>query len=138
MQRFDPPYHSNPDFFRGMTPRFKSQKFALNSKPILIAQDKRSRMMSGRVAGPNPDRMLTCERLPLSRDGGTGRRSGLKIRRCLAPWGFNSPSRHQSGLLLYSEEVGKVKGGPRFVLFRSSRQGNFPRQAVVLVQHFSV
>jgi hypothetical protein len=29
------------------------------------------------------------------RDGGTGRRSGLKIRRCLAPWGFNSPSRHQ-------------------------------------------
>jgi hypothetical protein len=40
------------------------------------------------------------ERLvPLSRDGGTGRRSGLKIRRCLAPWGFNSPSRHQ-----YSED----------------------------------
>ena len=32
----------------------------------------------------------------LSRDGGTGRRSGLKIRRCLALWGFNSPSRHQS------------------------------------------
>ena len=30
------------------------------------------------------------------RDGGTGRRSGLKIRRCLAPWGFNSPSRHQN------------------------------------------
>jgi hypothetical protein len=29
-----------------------------------------------------------------SRDGGTGRRSGLKIRRCLALWGFNSPSRH--------------------------------------------
>jgi len=56
MQRFDPPYHSNPDFFRG-----KSQKFALNSKPMLIAQDKRSRTMSGRVAGPNPDRMLTCE-----------------------------------------------------------------------------
>jgi hypothetical protein len=31
----------------------------------------------------------------LSRDGGTGRRSGLKIRRYLVPWGFNSPSRHQ-------------------------------------------
>src|ERR1700674_472388 len=28
------------------------------------------------------------------RDGGTGRRSGLKIRRYLVPWGFNSPSRH--------------------------------------------
>ena len=31
----------------------------------------------------------------LSRDGGTGRRSGLKIRRYLVPWGFDSPSRHQ-------------------------------------------
>ena len=29
------------------------------------------------------------------RDGGTGRRSGLKIRRYLVPWGFDSPSRHQ-------------------------------------------
>ena len=33
-----------------------------------------------------------------SRDGGTGRRSGLKIRRYLVPWGFNSPSRHQPKL----------------------------------------
>ena len=33
------------------------------------------------------------------RDGGTGRRSGLKIRRYLVPWGFNSPSRHQLFLL---------------------------------------
>src|SRR5579864_9776702 len=30
------------------------------------------------------------------RDGGTGRRSGLKIRRYLVPWGFDSPSRHQA------------------------------------------
>ena len=30
-----------------------------------------------------------------SRDGGTGRRSGLKIRRPLRPWGFDPPSRHQ-------------------------------------------
>src|SRR5271155_4916233 len=30
-----------------------------------------------------------------SRDGGTGRRSGLKIRRYLVSWGFDSPSRHQ-------------------------------------------
>src|SRR5437660_12920034 len=29
------------------------------------------------------------------REGGTGRRSGLKIRRYLVPWGFDSPSRHQ-------------------------------------------
>ncbi len=34
----------------------------------------------------------------LSRDGGTGRRSGLKIRRYLVPWGFDSPSRHQLAL----------------------------------------
>ena len=34
----------------------------------------------------------TCTK---SRDGGTGRRSGLKIRRYLVPWGFDSPSRHQ-------------------------------------------
>src|SRR5215470_15944201 len=31
-----------------------------------------------------------------SRDGGTGRRSGLKIRRYLVPWGFDSPSRHHA------------------------------------------
>ena len=30
-----------------------------------------------------------------SRDGGTGRRSGLKIRRPLRSWGFDPPSRHQ-------------------------------------------
>src|SRR6185437_15685209 len=35
-----------------------------------------------------------------SRDGGTGRRSGLKIRRPLRPWGFDPPSRHQSALLI--------------------------------------
>src|SRR6202012_3649597 len=29
------------------------------------------------------------------RDGGTGRRSGLKIRRPLRSWGFDPPSRHQ-------------------------------------------
>ena len=33
------------------------------------------------------------------RDGGTGRRSGLKIRRYFVPWGFDSPSRHQSNPL---------------------------------------
>ena len=35
------------------------------------------------------------------RDGGTGRRSGLKIRRYLVPWGFNSPSRHQANSSRY-------------------------------------
>lgn len=35
---------------------------------------------------------------PLSRDGGTGRRSGLKIRRPLRSWGFDPPSRHQPKL----------------------------------------
>lgn len=47
---------------------------------------------------PSTDMALKCANLCMpsfSRDGGTGRRSGLKIRRCLAPWGFNSPSRHQ-------------------------------------------
>ena len=33
------------------------------------------------------------------RDGGTGRRSGLKIRRPLRPWGFDPPSRHQTSSL---------------------------------------
>jgi hypothetical protein len=33
------------------------------------------------------------------RDGGTGRRSGLKIRRYLVPWGFDSPSRHHANPL---------------------------------------
>ena len=33
-----------------------------------------------------------------SRDGGTGRRSGLKIRRPLRSWGFDPPSRHHSNI----------------------------------------
>ena len=46
----------------------------------------------------NPERkavQLRLLHLP-SRDGGTGRRSGLKIRRPLRPWGFDPPSRHQN------------------------------------------
>ena len=41
--------------------------------------------------------LIALERvlLPKSRDGGTGRRSGLKIRRSLRSWGFDPPSRHQ-------------------------------------------
>ncbi len=34
--------------------------------------------------------------LSSSRDGGTGRRSGLKIRRPLRSWGFDPPSRHHN------------------------------------------
>ena len=49
----------------------------------------------------NADGSHACERsnllaLKTSRDGGTGRRSGLKIRRPLRPWGFDPPSRHSS------------------------------------------
>jgi hypothetical protein len=36
----------------------------------------------------------------MCRDGGTGRRSGLKIRRPLRSWGFDPPSRHQLTCLL--------------------------------------
>ena len=34
------------------------------------------------------------------RDGGTGRRSGLKIRRDNLSWGFDPPSRHQCSALI--------------------------------------
>jgi len=54
MQRFDPPYHSNPDFFRGNDPTFQISKIRAEFKADMIAQDKRLQMMSGRVAGPNP------------------------------------------------------------------------------------
>jgi hypothetical protein len=40
-------------------------------------------------------RRLASGKIAASRDGGTGRRSGLKIRRASRPWGFDSPSRHQ-------------------------------------------
>ena len=49
--------------------------------------------------------LITCACAILSmhvtpgRDGGTGRRSGLKIRRPLRSWGFDPPSRHQANLL---------------------------------------
>ena len=36
----------------------------------------------------------TCTAPTPRRDGGTGRRSGLKIRRPLRSWGFDPPSRH--------------------------------------------
>ncbi len=38
----------------------------------------------------------------LCRDGGTGRRSGLKIRRPLRSWGFDPPSRHHKQTYLKS------------------------------------
>ena len=46
-----------------------------------------------------PMRYLGAEPLP-GRDGGTGRRSGLKIRRPLRSWGFDPPSRHKLTCLL--------------------------------------
>jgi hypothetical protein len=47
-----------------------------------------------------------------SRDGGTGRRSGLKIRRPLRSWGFDPPSRHQQNKrfrLNWPLETGEAK-----------------------------
>src|ERR1035437_1606108 len=38
----------------------------------------------------------------MRRDGGTGRRSGLKIRRPLRSWGFDPPSRHHKQTYLKS------------------------------------
>src|SRR6516164_8949450 len=48
---------------------------------------------------------------PRRRDGETGRRSGLKIRRSLGPWGFKSPSRHQFTLSCFNPKsfFGKLK-----------------------------
>src|SRR6185437_12687910 len=46
------------------------------------------------------------------RDGGTGRRSGLKIRRPLRSWGFDPPSRHQQNKefrLNWPLEIGEAK-----------------------------
>ena len=43
-----------------------------------------------------PMRYFECTIPTPSRDGGTGRRSGLKIRRPLRSWGFDPPSRHHS------------------------------------------
>ena len=53
---------------------------------------------------PNLDPPETCAILRKDptqcRDGGTGRRSGLKIRRPLRSWGFDPPSRHHEMLTL--------------------------------------
>src|SRR5579859_1736783 len=40
-------------------------------------------------------------KLNTSRDGGTGRRSGLKIRRGNPSWGFDPPSRHHFGVIVH-------------------------------------
>ena len=48
---------------------------------------------SGQV--PSQDRYAILRTPNPRRDGGTGRRSGLKIRRPSRPWGFDPPSRHQ-------------------------------------------
>src|SRR5215472_2895341 len=53
------------------------------------------------------------------RDGGTGRRSGLKIRRYSVPWGFDSPSRHQQ---LWYQPVTVVTPSTPLV-FRDTFQG---------------
>jgi hypothetical protein len=60
--------------------------------------------------------------IALSRDGGTGRRSGLKIRRALRPWGFDSPSRHHSK---NREYAAFGPSSPRAIHFYSRRSGLF-------------
>ena len=49
----------------------------------------------GRRKNRNKEHAVKSSTSTKCRDGGTGRRSGLKIRRYLVPWGFDSPSRHQ-------------------------------------------
>src|SRR5215472_8105094 len=48
---------------------------------------------TGHGARSKPVRYFDLPTNP-GRDGGTGRRSGLKIRRPLRSWGFDPPSRH--------------------------------------------
>ena len=57
-----------------------------------------------------------------SRDGGTGRRSGLKIRRYLVPWGFDSPSRHHKILFISGlRRCGAAPQGP-FSVWKTPRR----------------
>ena len=57
--------------------------------------------------------ILWEHRYPSGRDGGTGRRSGLKIRRPLRSWGFDPPSRHQQN----KEFIGKMATRKRVAIF---------------------
>ena len=54
-----------------------------------------SHLLFGRRKNRNREQAVKSITPTKCRDGGTGRRSGLKIRRYLVPWGFDSPSRHQ-------------------------------------------
>ena len=101
---------TNPEqlSLRGAAVRFLPKKQFIVGTWSRVAHGTSSRSLADMVDGRSyirsliytllllapSDAVLTCECQP-RRDGGTGRRSGLKIRRCLAPWGFNSPSRHQ-------------------------------------------
>jgi hypothetical protein len=97
-----------------------SHRNVWETKPLFPADCARFRPMSGNARLVClPGEFLAICRLPLmaftdsslwqrkrclcdtwraqphpGRDGGTGRRSGLKIRRPLRPWGFDPPSRH--------------------------------------------
>jgi hypothetical protein len=53
-----------------------------------------SHLLFGRKKNRNREQAAKSGTSTKRRDGGTGRRSGLKIRRYLVPWGFDSPSRH--------------------------------------------
>ncbi len=70
---------------------------------------KSSRRPAPLAATPLPMRYFSY--IPTSRDGGTGRRSGLKIRRPLRSWGFDPPSRHQQNKELKIELASPERRG---------------------------
>ena len=65
------------------------------------------------LAGAALEGLLRQSPFATGRDGGTGRRSGLKIRRPLRSWGFDPPSRHQDSKRL----IVKTTSPAREVIF---------------------
>ena len=68
-------------------------------------QRTRSRNAAGSSSPSSTCAILSTDTPPQRRDGGTGRRSGLKIRRDNLSWGFDPPSRHQQNKGLSSKKA---------------------------------
>ena len=93
----------SPNYGKQRRGSYESSPFALERILCTGRGERLARFGGRRGAGKAPSTsLLPCaaggwNRMGMSpsRDGGTGRRSGLKIRRPLRSWGFDPPSRHQ-------------------------------------------
>ena len=107
-------------------------RMALHNRSFRGRMWKAGVMLSGAESRPalapyaRAVRYFGCKSHP-GRDGGTGRRSGLKIRRPLRSWGFDPPSRHHNKSIFQNNLHAQLQ---RFVLPASLQLKQHPGRRI--------